>query len=128
MRKTMPVRECMSHLPAEVDRHDPVSDIAEKMREQHCHHIPVMDGSHLYGILSREDLHELTLREQATAKELVAGDVCSRDLLTVHPLMPIAEVAKEMIDRKVGSALVTDGGVLVGIFTSTDALRLIAEL
>ena len=33
-----------------------------------------------------------------------------------------------MIDRHVSSALVTEGDVLVGIFTSTDAVRLIAEL
>lgn len=128
MRKTMPVRECMSHLPAEADRNQPLGEVVEKMREQHCHHIPVMEGSHLYGILSREDLHELALGAQADARELVAGDVCKRDLLTVDPMMPITEVAKAMIDRKVGSALVTDGGVLVGIFTNTDALRLIAEL
>ncbi|MCP5060231.1 MAG: CBS domain-containing protein [bacterium] len=118
----------MSHLPAEADRHEPLAEVVEKMREQHCHHIPVMDGAHLYGILSREDLHELAVGEQASAEKPVAGDVCKRDLLTVDPMMPIVEVAKAMIDRKVGSALVTDGGVLVGIFTNTDALRLIAEL
>ena len=33
-----------------------------------------------------------------------------------------------MIDRHVSSALITDGDVLVEIFTSTDALQLIAGL
>ncbi|MAE95517.1 MAG: hypothetical protein CL910_12730 [Deltaproteobacteria bacterium] len=98
------------------------------MREQRCHHVPVMDGPRLYGILSREDLHELALKGQASTEGLVAGDVCTRDLLTVDPMRPIVEVAKAMIERKVGSALVTDGDVLVGIFTNTDALRLIAAL
>ena len=54
--------------------------------------------------------------------------MCTRDPLTVGPMTPIVEVAQAMIERHVGSALVADGGVLVGIFTSTDALRLIAEL
>lgn len=128
MRKTMPVRECMSRLPAEVDRREPLSAVVQKMREQNCHHIPVMDGSHLYGILSHDDLHELALMDRSRTQPLVAGDVCTRDLLTVEPMAPIAAVAREMIERKVNSALVTDGDVLVGIFTSTDALRLIAEL
>jgi CBS domain-containing protein len=128
MRKTIPVRECMSHLPAEMDRREPLSAAVRHMREQRCHHVPVMDGPRLYGILSREDLHELALKGQASTEGLVAGDVCTRDLLTVDPMRPIVEVAKAMIERKVGSALVTDGDVLVGIFTNTDALRLIAAL
>jgi CBS domain-containing protein len=33
-----------------------------------------------------------------------------------------------MVERGVTSALVTDGDVLVGIFTSTDALRVLADL
>jgi CBS domain-containing protein len=128
MRKTMPVRECMSHLPAEVDRRDPLSEAVRHMREQHCHHMPVMDGPRLFGILSREDLHEVALRDSSSTVELVVGDVCTGDPLTVEPMTPIVAVAHAMIERQVSSALVTDGGVLVGIFTNTDALRLIAEL
>jgi len=128
MRKKMPVRECMSHLPAETDRREPLSVVVRQMREQHCHHMPIMDGSHVYGILSRQDLHELASRSEKSTEDLVAGDVCTRDPLTVGPMTPIVEVAQTMIDRHVSSALVADGGVLVGIFTSTDALRLIAEL
>jgi CBS domain-containing protein len=128
MRKKMPVRECMSHLPAETDRREPLSVVVRQMREQKCHHIPIMDGPRVYGILSRQDLHELSLRSGKSSEDLVAGDVCTRDPLTVGPMTPIVEVAQSMLDLHVGSALVADGGVLVGIFTSTDALRLIAEL
>ena len=128
MRRTMPVRECMSHLPAEVDRREPLSAVVQRMRERHCHHVPIMDGPRLYGILSRDDLQELTLHNETPAKDLVAGDVCTRDALTVGPMDPIVEVAQAMIDRRTSSALVMDGGVLVGIFTNTDALKLIAGL
>jgi CBS domain-containing protein len=128
MRKKMPVRECMSHLPAETDRREPLSVVLRQMREQNCHHIPIMDGPRVYGILSRQDLHELSLRSGKSSEDLVAGDVCTRDPLTVGPMTPIVEVAQSMLDLHVGSALIADGGVLVGIFTSTDALRLIAEL
>ncbi len=128
MRKMMPVRECMSHLPAEADRCESLTAIVRHMREQRCHHVPIMDGPRLYGILSREDLHELVLRGETSTDDLVAGDVCTRDVLTVEPMTPIVEVAQTMLDRKVSSALVMESDVLVGIFTSTDALRMIAEL
>ena len=39
----------------------------------------------------------------------------------------IDEVAEQMLDRRVGSALVMDGGFVVGIFTATDALRFLCE-
>jgi CBS domain-containing protein len=128
MRKSMPVRECMSHLPEEVDRGETLATVVARMREQHCHHVPVMDGPHLFGILSREDLHEQALRDAGGKESRLAGDVCTRDPLTVGPMTPVVEVAQAMLERGVGSALVTEGDVLVGIFTGTDALRLIAEL
>ena len=128
MRKTTPVRECMSHLPAETDRREPLSAVVRQMRAEHCHHVPIMDGPRLYGILSRQDLHELALQGGKSIEDLRAGDVCTRELLTVEPMTPIVEVARAMVDRQVSSALIADGGILVGIFTSTDALRLIAEL
>ena len=77
---------------------------------------------------SLPDLHERALRDDTPIEKLVAGDVCTRDVLTVEPMAPIVEVAQAMVARRVSSALVTEGDVLVGIFTSTDALRLIAEL
>lgn len=127
MRRNLPVREAMSRLPAEVDRTGSLDEVVQRMRENLCHHVPVMDGSHLFGVLSREDLHELALQGRRTEKR-TAGEVCTRDVLTVGPMTPIVEVARAMLDRSVGSALVVDGDVLVGIFTSTDAVRLIAEL
>ena len=89
MRKTMPVRECMSRLPAETDRRERLSTVVDQMREQHCHHVPVMDGHRLYGILSRQDLHELALKGGPPGDDVVAGDVCTRDVLTVGPMTPI---------------------------------------
>ena len=126
MRKTTPVRESMSRLPADVDRRDPLSAAVARMREEHSHHVPVMDGARVYGILSSQDLGALGL--DAASSEKTVGDVCTVDPLTVDPMTPISEVAKAMLDRSVSSALVTEGDALVGIFTSTDALRMIAAL
>jgi CBS domain-containing protein len=51
----------------------------------------------------------------------------SRDLLTVAPEVPLQEVAKRMVSRDVGAALVTEGGRLVGIVTERDILRAVAR-
>jgi CBS domain-containing protein len=56
----------------------------------------------------------------------VARDHMSRNLLTVAPDEPLAEVAQRMVDRDVGAVLVTDGAELAGILTERDVLRAVA--
>lgn len=87
-----------------------------------------MHGVELFGVLSRQDVQDAWLRFGETADEKPVGDVCTRDVLTVDPLAKIPDVAREMVERGITSALVLDAGVLVGIFTSTDALRVLADV
>ena len=46
----------------------------------------------------------------------------------VRPDTLVDEVARQMLSRKVGSAVVIDGGFVVGIFTTTDALRVLGAV
>jgi CBS domain-containing protein len=54
--------------------------------------------------------------------------VMNTDLLTVDPDTVTTEAVRLMVRRHVGSALVLDQGVLVGIFTERDILRAFDEL
>lgn len=54
-------------------------------------------------------------------------DVMSTDLTIVHPDATVAEAAQMMSVRHVGSALVMDGEMLVGIFTERDIVRALAS-
>jgi CBS domain-containing protein len=51
----------------------------------------------------------------------------STSLITVEPAATIAEAATLMGGRHAGSALVVEGGRLVGIFTERDVLRALAS-
>jgi CBS domain-containing protein len=57
----------------------------------------------------------------------VARNHMSRDLLTVEPALPIAEVAKRMVAKDVGAVLVFEEGALSGILTERDVLRAVAD-
>lgn len=127
VRRNTPVREYMSRLPEEIDYREPLRSAQRLMNERHVRHIPVMNGVDLYGVLSRQDVQDAWLRYGETADEKAIGEVCTRDALTCDPLAKICDVADAMVQRGVTSALVMDAGVLVGIFTSTDALRVLAE-
>lgn len=128
MRKTIPVAEYMSRLPIEVDRREPLSTVLARMREHHVRHVPVLDGSHIFGLFSDHDALATWQRTGTHAGPTPVGEVCTREPLVVSPLEPIPAVARQMIGRGVTSALVVDEGVLVGIFTSVDALRILADL
>lgn len=127
MRKTTPVCDYMSHLPEEIDRRETLAAAIERMESRAIRHLPVMDGPHVFGILSRSDALGAARRHGKHTGAPTVGDVCTRDPLVVAPFAPIATVARQMLDRAVTSALVVDEGVLVGIFTSIDALRVLAQ-
>lgn len=57
---------------------------------------------------------------------LVAADVMTRDFVVVEPMDTIGEAAEKLARHDLGSALVVDSGVLVGIVTSRDIVRSLA--
>jgi acetoin utilization protein AcuB len=52
----------------------------------------------------------------------------STDVYKVPPDAALRSVAREMAKRKLGSAIVTEGNRVQGVFTTVDALRALAEL
>ena len=56
----------------------------------------------------------------------VLGELMSRNLLAVAPEDTLGEAAERMTDEGVGSAVVLDGGRLIGILTERDVLRAVA--
>ena len=60
-------------------------------------------------------------------RELTVGDICVEDAYTVEHDTALDDVLDYMSNHRIGSALVTRHGKLVGIFTATDACREFAE-
>jgi CBS domain-containing protein len=54
-------------------------------------------------------------------------DIMSRDLFTTRGDASVAEVAAGMVRGRIGSAVVMEGSVLLGIFTERDVLRAAAS-
>ncbi len=126
-RHAPPVREYMTHLPVEAERCETAGDAEQTMQQHSIHHIPVMSGSHLKGIVSQRDLLEARLRLGDGFAATPLEQVCTREVLTVSPIEPIDEVVRKLLTGNAGSAIVMDSGFVVGIFTTTDALRFISE-
>ncbi len=120
-------RQYMSHLPLEAEQCESAGEALALMEYFHFHHIPVMSGSHLKGVATRQRLLEAKIRLGSDFAEAPLQSVCETDVMTISPVEPIDEVCRQLLARNVDHAVVMDGGFVVGILTTTDLLKFITE-
>lgn len=56
-------------------------------------------------------------------KDVPVEEAMTADVYTTTPDAPKRKVVREMAARKVGSAVIMEGGAVVGVFTTIDALE-----
>jgi acetoin utilization protein AcuB len=120
----------MTSAPVTVSEDEPLDRARALMVRHHIHHVPVMRGKEVTGMLTDRDLHLISYlaNDLLQEAELVAGDACVPDPYTVRPGAPLEEVLRTMSERRIGSALVVEKGDLVGIFTAHDACAQLARM
>lgn len=87
-------------------------------------HLPIKEDGRTIGLVTPRDL---ILASRMTPPPTL-GDICEREFLAVDVHRPLAEVLLTMAERGVDCALILRHEQLVGIFTTTDACRLLARL
>lgn len=114
---------------ATIDANDSIHNAQELMARHGIRHLPVTEQDKCVGVLSDRDIHAALAVKGANPRTMDARDIYSPDAYVTHPGSPLEAVAKEMADKKFGSAVVTDNrGKVLGIFTSTDAMRALARV
>jgi len=94
------------------------------MKRLGIHHLVVMDGGRIVGIVSERDgvaVGALLLADSSVS------DVMSTNVTSIAPTASIGEAASRMRSRGVGCLPVVAGRRLVGIVTRSDLLDLIAR-
>lgn len=120
------VQRFMTVGPVVIGSDQTLAEAHRAMRERNIRHLPVVDSGALVGVVSQRDLYLLeTLRGVDPAAERVR-EAMTPDPYAVPPDAPLDEVAATMAARKYGSAVVVDRGSVIGLFTTTDALRALA--
>ena len=120
------VRDFMTPVPISVQPGCSTREARALMHEKEIRHLLVKRGSRLLGLVSERNLEALT---GALLDQLTVADVMTPRPYAVSPAARLADVASVMAKAKYGSAVVRrrDGRV-VGIFTTVDACRALAEL
>lgn len=120
----------MTPFPFSIDADAPLAEAHAFMRDRRIRHLPVTRRGELAGILTDRDI-KLALGPDLGSPpehELAVRDVFQPDSFVVDADSALETVAMTMAERHVGSALVTRGEKLVGIFTATDACRALARI
>ena len=124
-----PIKAVMTPFPHTIDADAPLRQARQMMLEHEVRHLPVKRRQRLVGVLTDRDLKRALDPSLGLAPkdELFVDDVMVSDAYTVSVDEPLDAVLAEMADRHIGCVLVVKNGHLAGIFTNTDACRVLAD-
>lgn len=119
------VSEYMTSGPFAVGPREPLGNAARLMDKYGLHHLPVSAEGKLVGIISGRDVELFKALAGGLLDDAVVEQAMTRDPYAVSPDTPLVEVVRTMAERRIGSAVVLEGGRVAGVFTATDAMHVL---
>ncbi len=117
----MRVGDIMTRKVETISASEPLDAALERMRRGRIHHLVVMNGRKLAGVVSKRDLGALG-REEGRVE-----DVMTAPAVSATSDMTIRKAANLLRGRSIGCLPVMKDGDLVGIVTTTDLLERIGR-
>ena len=105
-----------------------LADAARVMKKHKIRHLPVLEGGALVGLISDTDVQVISSMSEIDPTCILVEEAMSQAPWTVEPSTPLVEVAAHMAEAKLGSAVVMENDKVVGVFTTTDGMRVLADL
>lgn len=135
MKKRTPVSQIMTSNPLSVNENNSVSDVAELFKNNDIHHIPVVSGKELKGLISKSDIDRISFILDSTTDKvntqiydgLDLEQVMTSEVLTADVDDPIKEVAEKLATGTYHALPVLEKNELAGIVTSTDLIKYLVE-
>ena len=120
----------MQPFPYFVDPNTSVVQIRELMKSHNIRHIPIQQKEHIVGIISERDLPRIG---NSAIVPPVTEEIPVRNIMTLDPYAveidtPLTTVIFEIIQRKIGAAIILSSGKFVGIVSVIDICRAFGEL
>lgn len=137
MKKNEPIAKVMSTELVTLHHGEPVSRARKLMAEHDIHHLPVVSGEELIGVISWSDVLRLSFADALGSDERAVDatldhqfkleEVMSADPVTMSHHGTVREAAEILAKGKFHALPVVDGKKLVGIVTSSDLLLYLAD-
>ena len=134
MRKNDPVVNLMTPVAdlETVHVEQPLSRVRQILAETGVHHVPVVSGEKIIGLISATDMLKMTFTAYGGDErsfdayldhEFKIEDVMTRSLITIAREKSVRDAAELLSEGTFHALPVVDGEKLVGIVTSTDLIR-----
>ena len=137
MKRNEPVSRIMSTHVATVHHGDPISKVRQLVRERGVHHIPVVSGDQLVGMVAFSDILRVSFGDAFQTDErtvdatldhtLKLEDVMAKNPVSLQDSASIREAAEILARGDFHSIPIVNGTKLVGIVTSTDLIKYLLE-
>ncbi len=129
MSKPIPtIQKYMTTSPHSIGLEQTLARAHAVMREHGIRHLPVLHGQKLMGLVTERDLRLVESLPDVDPTKVSVEEAMSTVVYSVGPDQPLDEVVATMAEHKYGSAVVMQNGKVVGIFTTVDVCRALAEL
>lgn len=138
MKRNEPVSKIMSTNLVTIHHGEPVSKVRQLIREHGVHHVPVVSGQKLVGIVSNTDVLRVSFGDAFHTDErtvdatldhtMTLEQLMEKNPVSVRENAPIREAAQILSQGNFHSLpVVAEGSKLVGMVTSTDLIRYLLE-
>ena len=123
------VLNVMTPFPYAVDLNATLTEARSFMKEHNIRHLPVTDQGGLCGIITDHDIKLMLGPEfgYPNPEELSVLDVYVPDPYVVDIATHLSSIVTTLVERKIGSAIITKQDKLVGILTTRDVCQALAD-
>lgn len=128
MTQTLLVQDVMTRSPLTIDVAKSLADAKRLMKRWAVRHLPVTDEGELVGMISDRDVKLIEAHSLTAASDIALSQAMTRAPWTVAPATPLEVAVRHMARHKLGSSVVLENEKVVGILTSNDGLRALAQV
>lgn len=133
MKKNDSVTKIMSSNLAVVQEGQPLSEVRKKMIDLHIHHVPIVNGKKLVGLVSFTDLMKINMVisgadersiDTIIDQQFTITDIMTSKITKINSAETIRQASELLIKGHFHSLPVVDNDDnIVGIITSTDLIK-----
>jgi CBS domain-containing protein len=139
MRKHDPISKVMTQAPVTVHHGEPVSRVRHLFNENKFHHLPVVSGQDLVGIISWTDMMRVSFDDRMFGQDQRAVDAQLDHLYQIEDIMEanpetlsihssVHDAAETLAKAGHHALPIVDGKKLVGIVTTKDLMKFLCDL
>jgi CBS domain-containing protein len=100
-----------------------LTGVARLMKQEDVGSVPVVDGLRLIGVVTDRDIVVRGIADGSDPHAIKAGDIASRDVVTVRPDDDLGDALRLMAQHQVRRLPVVDDGQLVGVLAQADVAQ-----